>query len=286
MPRANRMLRILSLFDLTRPVLTPELLMAELGVSRASVYRDLGQLTQAGLIERVAERGYALGSTIVELDRQIRLGDPLLNAADSLLKKLADDSGGIVLLCRVHGSKVMCIHQVRGRNATLPVSYERGRAMPLYRGATSKIILANLPSSALKTLWTREKNALVKAGWPTTLTAFVEALAALRAQHYCISQGEVDPDALGMAVALHDGGKLLGSLSVVLPATGTSALAHRNVLAHLQSTARRIEARLEDERMKARSDTRARNSKPGNTAGSKVASKTSAKKKTPKAGKA
>ncbi|MCZ8285680.1 MAG: HTH domain-containing protein, partial [Bacteroidia bacterium] len=36
------MLRILGLFNLSRPVITPEWLMQELGVSRASVYRDLG----------------------------------------------------------------------------------------------------------------------------------------------------------------------------------------------------------------------------------------------------
>jgi DNA-binding IclR family transcriptional regulator len=256
MPRANRMLRILSYFDLTRPVLTPELLMAELGVSRASVYRDLAQLAQAGLIERVAERGYALGSLIVELDRQIRLVDPLLNASDTLLKKLADDTGGIVLLCRLHGHKVLCIHQAQGRNVALTVSYERGRAMPLYRGATSKIILAHLPPAAIKELWTREKTALARAGWPTTFAAFSESLAELRAQHYCIGQGEVDSGVLGMAVALHDGVKLLGSLSVVRPAANMTALARKNTLTRLQSTASRIEARLEDERSKARMQAR------------------------------
>lgn len=253
MPRANRMLSILSLFDLTRPVLTPELLMAELGTSRASAYRDLAQLVQAGLVERVAERGYALGPRIVELDRQIRLVDPLLEAADSLLKKLADDTGGIVLLCRLHSHKVLCIHQARSRHAQLDVSYERGRAMPLYRGATSKIILAHLPAAALKELWARDKAALLKADWPGSFAAFCAALAELRAQRYCISQGEVDADALGLAVVLHDGEKLLGSLSVVLPATAATALTRKNALARLQSTAGRIEGRLEDARMKARS---------------------------------
>lgn len=253
MSRPNRMLRILSLFDLTRPVLTPELLMSEFGTSRASAYRDLAQLVQAGLVERVAERGYALGPRIVELDRQIRLMDPLLEATDNLLKKLADDTGGIVLLCRVHGHTVLCIHQARSRHAALDVSYERGRAMPLYRGATSKIILAHLPATALKELWTHDKAALVKAGWPSSFAAFCAALAELRAQRYCSSQGEVDSDVLGLAVALHDGEKLLGSLSVVLPATAATSLARKNALARLQSTAGRIEGRLEDARMKARS---------------------------------
>jgi len=259
MPRANRMLRILSYFDLTRPVLTPELLMAELGTSRASAYRDLAQLVQAGLVERVAERGYALGPRIVELDRQIRLMDPLLEAADSLLKKLADDTGGIVLLCRVHSHKVLCIHQARGRHVELDVGYERGRAMPLYSGATSRIILAHLPAPALKELWTHDKSALVKAGWPSSFTAFSAALAELRAQRYCISQGEVDTHALGLAVALHDGDKLLGSLSVVMPVASATALARKSALARLQSTAGRIEGRLEDARLKARTARKTQN---------------------------
>jgi DNA-binding IclR family transcriptional regulator len=100
------------------------------------------------MLERVADRGYVLGPMVVELDRQIRLADPLLEAADELPGKLAEQTGGTVLLCRFHGSKVMCIHQVKGRNPALSVSYERGRAMPLYRGATSKIILAYLPAAA------------------------------------------------------------------------------------------------------------------------------------------
>jgi DNA-binding IclR family transcriptional regulator len=247
------MLRILNLFDLTRPVLTPELLTAELGTSRASAYRDLAQLVQAGLVERVAERGYALGPRIVELDRQIRLMDPLLEAAGPLLKKLADDTGGIVLLCRVHGHKVLCIHQARARQAALDVSYERGRAMPLYSGATSKIILAHLGAAAHRELWTHHKTALVRAGWPGSFAAFAQACAGLRAQRCCISQDEVDAGAFGLAVALHDGDKLLGSLSVVMPAATATALARKSALARLQSTAGRIEGRLEDARVKARS---------------------------------
>ena len=94
MPSASRMLRILGLFELGRPVITPEWLMAELGVSCASIYRDLGQLAQAGMLEKVADRGYVLGPNVVELDRQIRLADRLLEAADELLEQMASQTGG------------------------------------------------------------------------------------------------------------------------------------------------------------------------------------------------
>lgn len=252
MASTNRILRILGLFGLKRRIITPEWLVQELGVSRASVYRDLGQLTGAGMLERVADRGYVLGPMVVELDRQIRLADPLLEAAEELLNPLATDTNGTVLLCRYHGSKVMCIHQVNGRNPSLLVSYERGRAMPLYRGATSKIILAHLPQRILKQLFATDCKAMMRAGLPSDLPQLGKLLESLREAGYCVSEGEVDPNAVGYAVALRDGEYLLGSLSVVLPAASISAAKRKTALARLQSTAGRIEARLQDQRQKAR----------------------------------
>lgn len=252
MATTHRLLRILGLFDLSRPVITPEWLMEELGVSRASIYRDLGQLASAGLLERVADRGYVLGPKVVELDRQIRLADPLLEAAEELLERLAGETGGTVLLCRLHASTVMCIHQVNGRNPALSVSYERGRAMPLYRGATSRIILACLPQAQLRQLWATERQALVEAGLPDDFAQLVKVLRAIRDTGHYITQGEVDPDAAGFAVPLRDGEHLLGSLSIVMPAALLTAALRKTTLSRLQSTAGRIEGRLQDQRMKAR----------------------------------
>lgn len=254
MSSTNRMLRILGLFDLSRPVITPEWLMEELGVSRASVYRDLGQLASVGLLERVADRGYVLGPKVVELDRQIRLADPLLQAAETLMEQLAQQTGGAVLLCRFHGNSVMCIHQINGKNPALSVSYERGRAMPLYRGATSKVILAYLPAAQLRQLWAAERNTLVQAGLPDDFGQLGKVLAGIRAAGYYMTEGEVDPEAAGFAVALRDGDHLVGSLSVVMPAALMTAPLRKTTLSRLQSAAGRIEGRLQDQREKARAN--------------------------------
>jgi DNA-binding IclR family transcriptional regulator len=132
------------------------------------------------------------------------------------------------------------------------VSYERGRAMPLYRGATSKIILAYLPQPQLKQLWTTERKTLVAAGLPDDFTQLGKALRAIREVGHCITEGEVDPDAVGFAVALRDGEHLLGSLSVVMPAAALTAPLRKTTLTRLQSAAGRIEGRLQDQRDKAR----------------------------------
>lgn len=256
MSEKSRLPRILAAFDLAHPVLRPADLMRDLGVSRASIYRDLADLEQAGLLERVAGRGYALGPLIVELDRQIRLADPLLNASGNLLRKLALETGGTVLLCRVHAAKVLCIHQEIGGDSVDTLSYERGRAMPLYRGATSKIILAHLPLSTLQELWERDREEMVAAGLPDAFAALCELLNVLRNERFYMTESEVDPGMAGFAAPLMDGARVLGSLSVVMPVHGLQEVRRKAVASRLMSAAATIESQIEDERLKARTKRR------------------------------
>ncbi|MDO9403203.1 MAG: IclR family transcriptional regulator C-terminal domain-containing protein [Polaromonas sp.] len=249
----SRLLKIMDLFTLKQPVISARQLMKALDASRASIYRDLAQLSSAGWIEKVADRGYALGPRIIEMDRQIRLADNLLEASVGLLDRLSEETSGVILLCRVHGDKIICIYQAGRTIPKLSISYERGRAMPLYRGATSKIVLAHLPAVHIARLWATDRDSLVRAGWPDSYGALEAALAAIRAKGHCMAEGEVDPDAVGYAVPLKDGEHLLGSLSTVLPARSATEMDKSVALARLKSTAIRIEGRLQDQRERMRS---------------------------------
>ena len=252
MSSSDRVLQLLALFSAAHPVLTPARAMAALGASRASVYRYLAQLEEAGFVERVPERGYVLGPAIVELDRQIRLSDPLLDAARGLTEALSAATGGTTLLCRFHGDKVLCIEQNAGPNAPASISYERGRAMPMYRGATSKIILAHLGRDALQALWRAHRREMARAGLPASFEALVAALAPLREARICVTANEVDSDAQGFAAPLLDGAQVLGSVSVVLPASSIRPAQRAKVSALVLQTAARIEARIEAARQAAR----------------------------------
>jgi len=247
-----RTFQILSMFSLETPVLHPSALMRAFGVSRASIYRDLQALEQAGLLERVAGQGYVLGPQVVELDRQVRLADPLLKAAGVRLRELAQRLEAVVLLCRVHGKKVLCIHQEAPDGGANAVSYERGRAMPLYRGATSRIILANLDEAQLRDLWESDAEALQASGLATSWPGFLDALKPLKEQRYCATHSEVDAGMAGLAVPLMEGKRVLGSLSVVLPVERVKQTPSRHVLSMLFRVADTMEASLEDARLKAR----------------------------------
>lgn len=220
MASADRILDILGLFTPTRPAWSATEAAQALKLSRASAYRYFAQLEDAGFIEPVAGHRYALGPRIVELDRQIRLADPLVQASADEMQKLARETGGIALLCRLHKDRVLCIHQERGARAPRFVSYERGRAMPLHRGATSKVILAFLPP-------------------------FPKALEQIRRERLCVAYGEVDPDACGVAVPLEERSRVVGSLSVVLPASLAKGRVLKSTMKLVREAGHRIENELE-----------------------------------------
>jgi DNA-binding IclR family transcriptional regulator len=234
MASADRVLQILALFSPSRPAWTPREAAQALKISRASAYRYFAQLEEAGFIEAAPGRssGYkwSLGPRIIELDRQIRLADPLVQASADEMVKLARETGGIALLCRLHKDRVLCIHQERGARAPRFVSYERGRAMPLHRGATSKVILAFLPPKDREELAARVD---------------AKALDEIRRERLCIAYGEVDPDACGVAVPLEDGARVVGSLSVVLPAAVAKGRVLKSTVKLLREAGQRIEGELD-----------------------------------------
>ncbi|WP_372660134.1 IclR family transcriptional regulator [Hydrogenophaga sp.] len=217
--------------------------MKQLQVSRATAYRYLRELESAGLIEGASAGEYVLGPTVIELDRLIRKNDPLIAAATDIAKTLSERTGGTVLLCRLHGHKVVCVHQVRGSKGPPKVSYERGLAMPLFRGATSRIILAHMEPARVQAIVAEHQDELLGAKLPTAPDALARRLAQVRADKVCFTRGEVDRDALGCAAAIQHSG-LLGSLSVVLARSAAPSDPER-LADQVLRAALRIEGRLQ-----------------------------------------
>lgn len=248
MSSADRLMETLALFTPRHTTWTPERAAEALGVSRASAYRYFALLAASGFLEPVSKRGYTLGPAIVELDRQIRLADPLVQSAVDIMAGLAKSTGGMILLCRLYRDRVLCVHQERGAAVPALVSYERGRAMPLYRGATSKVILAFLPQRPLATLLRRDRAEILRSGLPADEAKLRDALEPVRQERLCLTVGEVDIGVCGAAVPLFEGPRLIGSLSVVLPASAMKGGAIERAVRQLKNAGHRIEAELEQEK--------------------------------------
>jgi DNA-binding IclR family transcriptional regulator len=222
MSSAERIIDVLSLFTLQRPTWTPLEVAEKLGLSRATAFRYFAVLNEADYIIEVSGHRYALGPRIVELDRQIRLVDPLVQVAVDPMLELAQKTGGAVLLCRLYGQRVLCVHQERGARFPGNVSYERGRAMPLYKGATSRVILAFLSPVDLSGVNDLSPTETMPRGMPRDPARLHAYLAPIRDARVCVAIGEVDPGRCGIAVPLFQNSRVIGSLSVVLVASEAS----------------------------------------------------------------
>ena len=130
----DRLLSVLGLFTVEQPQWTVDDAAKQLGVSGPTAYRYFKRLTGAGLISPVSGASYTLGPAIIQMDRQIQVSDPMLRAARGVMHTLIPRAGegSALLLCRLFHDRVMCVHQVLGRGPQEPVSYERGRLMPLF----------------------------------------------------------------------------------------------------------------------------------------------------------
>lgn len=202
MKRGDRLHLILRLFSPERPLWTADETAAALGFSRSTAYRQLGALVKSGLLETLERSSsYVLGPAIIELDRNIRLSDPLLTVATPAMRWLAEQApvSCTILLCRLYRDRVMCIQQEEKPGEIGAVSYERGRPMPLSRGAPSRTILAQLPPRRLATLMPTIETENT-AGFDSE--AFRRQLRDIRKQGYCITRGEVDDGVVGIAVPL------------------------------------------------------------------------------------
>jgi DNA-binding IclR family transcriptional regulator len=244
---ADKLLSVLRLFTLEKSEWTVEEASRHMGTSISTSYRYFRSLCNAGLLEPLNGSAYILGPAIVEYDRQIRLNDPLIHVGKPVMQKLITHSGGIgiSLLCRIYRNCVMCIHQEGESSA--PISYERGRLMPMFRGSASKVIFASLPPRSIKWFMARDSDTIEESGLGSDWVTVKKNLRQIRKEGVLVARGEVDPNRVGVSAPVFGSKKdVLGSISlVILRSEATSETIYR-VSALVAAAARQIHAGLTD----------------------------------------
>jgi DNA-binding IclR family transcriptional regulator len=211
---ANRVLKVLDLFTLDDPVWTIDRLVQQLKLGRATAYRYVKALTDVGILVPAALGGFVLGPRIIELDRQIRIADPLLQVGRPIMKELRERARGAQLLCTFYGDRVLCVHQEL-TDEDLNLHMERGRPFPLFRGAPSRMILALLPAYKVKQLFIAHSVEIREAGLGKSWAEFNNNLRDIRRAGYCVS-GDVDRKLIGVAAPIFRAPSVvIGSVCVV-----------------------------------------------------------------------
>ncbi len=182
---------------------------------------------------------YRLGSAFIEFYRWTRLTDPLVLVGVPMLTDIAHHANisRIAVLARLYGDTVTCIADTRSAGSAVQTSYERGRPRPLMRGATSKVILAQLTTRRLNKLLATADSSGQHASSPDA--AFRSEIALIRKNGYCVARGEVDESRVGIAVQISIPEQaLIASLNLVIDdASSNEAIERRLVLLLVSSTA-------------------------------------------------
>jgi DNA-binding IclR family transcriptional regulator len=240
----NRFLCVLRCFDEAKSNWTIQELAETLQVPTSTVYRTVRELVARGFLEQSTEAHYRLGSAFVEFDRMIRLTDPLVKYGGPLLRDLVAEIGfpSVAVLARLYGDRVICAVDERFDGTDLMTSYERGRPMPLTRGATSKAILAQLPARRLRKLLKTAPQGASKSD-PSLLQL---ELAAIRKSGYCVTEGEVDTSLRGLAVPVSSPELAISaSISIIVRAGTLTDAMERRILLLLVSAANILSDSLE-----------------------------------------
>jgi DNA-binding IclR family transcriptional regulator len=210
----TRVLGILDHFTSEAPVWTVDLLMERLALGRATVYRYVRALCDAGFLVPVSGAGYVLGPRFIEFDRSIRLADPLLQIVPPVMAELRDVVNGAQLLCAFYGLRVLSVLQDK-TDPNITMSMERGRPFPLFQGSPSRVILAHLPAYQLRNLALNHQAAIAAAGLGQTWTEFRDAMRSIRKRGYLVAS-DIDKALVGISAPIfHAPGAVAASLCLV-----------------------------------------------------------------------
>jgi DNA-binding IclR family transcriptional regulator len=209
-----RVFGVLDLFTPQAPVWTVDLLVDHLALARATVYRYVRALCDAGFLAPVSGAGYVLGPRFIEFDRNIRLADPLLQIVPPVMAELRDIVQGGQLLCTFYGLRVLTVLQDK-TDPSITMSMERGRPFSLFRGSPSRVILAHLPTYQLRNLALSHRAEIAAAGLGESWTEFRDGLRAIRRTGYLVAS-DIDTALLGISAPIfHAPGAVTASLCLV-----------------------------------------------------------------------
>lgn len=246
----SRFLAVLRLYDTALPggseSWTVPAMATALGAPASTLYRTIRELTKAGFLEQAGEAHYRLGPAFIEFERLLRLNDPLVRLGGSIVGDLVRQAGFpcVALMARLYNSEVMCIADETAPGTGFRSSYERGRPMPMTRGATSKIILAHLPSRQLS-----------KLIGPRNATANLrKELQSIRRAGFLATASEIDPGLRGIAapVVVPEAGVAASLTLVVEESALDEATRRRLILLVVSAASLLVEAVREDAAKSAR----------------------------------
>lgn len=188
-----------------------------LGVSQSTAHRLMAMLQYHGFVDQdPVSRMYLAGPALLEVGLAAVQNLDLRGVARPILESLAEATGETVHLGLLQGAEVLYMDAVESQ-AALRVSVRIGRRIPAHATSLGKAMLAAVPTERVEQLYPDEALEAVTDRTITKRRDLLAALAEVRELGYAENLEEGEPGVGSIGVAVVDGGRLIGGLSVAAP---------------------------------------------------------------------
>ena len=245
----ERGLAILGCFTPERPVLGIADIADDLGMSRSTTHRYVITLVALGYLEQGASRKYRLGLRVTDLGMSALNSTGLREHAHPYLEELRQRTSYTVSLAVLDGPEILYVDRARSfrrGQSKIDLDLHPGSRLPAYCTAMGKLLLANLPESEQRELFTSMK--LTKRG-PNTITskkALRDELDEVLAAGFAVNDEELAPELYSISAPVrNEAREVVAAINMAAHSSMISLEEMVDALGpHLVSTADRISARL------------------------------------------
>ena len=232
----DRLVRVLETFTPTRTVQTTAEIGRRAGLPSSSAHRIVGELIDAGLLERDGDRRVRIGMRLWELATRSSHALRLRQAALPFMERVQARVREHTQLAILEQDEALFLERLSGPTAGSNITRVAGR-LPLHASSSGLVLLAFADRELQDRVLGGPLRPLTRST-PVDPAAVRRKLAEVRTLGHAVAPGYIEEVSTGLAVPVRDAtGVTIAALSVVLPRDAQTAYA----LEELHRAARDIE---------------------------------------------
>lgn len=244
-PALLRGLHLLGQFSRSEPELSGAELSRRLDLPRASVFRMLYTLEQAGYVARASDgTHYKLGLGVLRLGFEYLSSMELTEQGRPIIEALRDRCGYSAHLVVRDGRDVVFVGKVPGTSALFH-SIQVGARLPAHATVLGRLLLSDLDMAALSQLYPETHLQSYTPKTPTTLKQLKQLIDEDKARGYGVSQGGFETGISTIAAPVfEEHGKVAAAVSITVPAQKIEAQELMTLVKEVRLAAEALSAHL------------------------------------------